>query len=87
LRHSASARFWAAYEALPADVRAGADKSYALLKADPRHPSLHFKRVGSLWSVRIGERYRALAHEVEEGYHWFWTALTLITTSSSDKAG
>ena len=56
----------------PADVRAGADKSYALLKADPRHPSLHFKRVGSLWSVRIGERYRALAHEVEGGYHWFW---------------
>jgi hypothetical protein len=54
LRHLASPRFWALYHALPADVRDLADKNYALLKSDPRHPSLHFKRLGELWSVRVG---------------------------------
>lgn len=43
MKHYASSRFWARYEALPAEVRALADKSYRLLKSDPRHPSLHFK--------------------------------------------
>ena len=26
---------------------------------DQRHPSLHFKRIGRFWSVRIGLHYRA----------------------------
>ena len=72
MRHFASARFWALYEALPTEVRATADKNYALLKADPRHPSLHFKKVGPLWSVRVGDRYRALGSPIDEGVHWFW---------------
>jgi hypothetical protein len=72
VRHQANARFWSLYEELPDQVRRLADKSFALLKDDPRHPSLHFKRVGRLWSVRIGGRHRALA--VEEGgtFAWFW---------------
>ncbi|MFO7628961.1 MAG: hypothetical protein R6W06_05480 [Prochlorococcaceae cyanobacterium] len=40
-----------------------ADRAYALLKADPRHPSLHLKKVGRFWSVRVGLRHRALAIE------------------------
>jgi len=36
------------YEALPADVRALADKNFGLLQSDPRHPSLHFKRIADL---------------------------------------
>jgi hypothetical protein len=72
LKHLASARFWALYESLPAEVQATADKNYALLKADPRHPSLHFKKVGPLWSARVGDRYRVLAREVEDGILWFW---------------
>jgi hypothetical protein len=63
VRHRASPRFWACYGALPADVRELADRSYALLRQDPRHPSLHFKKVGRLWSVRVGLHYRALAVE------------------------
>ncbi len=70
--HLASPRFWASYQALPADVRHLADKNYALLKSDPRHPSLHFKRIGELWSVRVGYHYRALGIEVEEGIYWVW---------------
>lgn len=39
---------------LPAHVRDLADKNFALLKIDHRHPSLHFKRVGQFRSVRVG---------------------------------
>jgi hypothetical protein len=42
------------------------------MKRDPRHPSLHLKKVGPYWSVRIGRRYRALAAEVDDGLLWFW---------------
>jgi len=72
LKHYASPGFWALYEKLPADVRSLADKNHELLKSDSRHPSLHFKKVGELWSVRVGAHHRALATEVEGGIYWFW---------------
>jgi len=72
LKHWASSRFWALYEALPSGVRTVADKNFELLKADPRHASLHFKRIGRIWSVRVGDRYRALGHDVPDGIQWFW---------------
>ena len=72
MRHFASPAFWAAYRKLPEPVRALADTSFALLKADPRHPSLHLKKVGRYWSVRVGLSYRALAVPVDEGLLWFW---------------
>ncbi|MEA2876985.1 MAG: hypothetical protein QOF14_2181 [Hyphomicrobiales bacterium] len=72
MRHFASSAFWEAYEKLPVAVRESADKSYALLKRDPHHPSLHLKKVGRIWSVRVGLRYRTLATEVEGGLLWFW---------------
>jgi hypothetical protein len=72
MKHFASPAFWDAYAKLPAAVRELADKNYALLKRDPKHPSLHFKKVGRYWSVRIGLRYRALATEVDDGLLWFW---------------
>jgi hypothetical protein len=72
MRHFASAAFWEAYEKLPAQVRELADKNYTLLKGDPHHPSLHFKKIGRYWSVRVGLRYRALAVEVDEGFLRFW---------------
>ena len=42
------------------------------MKSDTRHPSLHFKRIGKFWSVRIGLQYRALGMPVDDGVHWFW---------------
>lgn len=68
----ASSAFWKRYEALPERVRVLADKNYALLKENPQHPSLHLKKVGKYWSVRVGIRYRALAVEVEDGMLWIW---------------
>ncbi|WP_295853414.1 hypothetical protein [Tardiphaga sp.] len=72
MKHHASPRFWAAYDALPSTVRRHPDANYALLKTDPRHASLQFKKVGRFWSARIGLRHRAFAIEVEGGYLWFW---------------
>jgi len=72
LKHHTSSRFWALYDALPEEVRALADKNYLLLKSNPKHPSLHFKRLGDVWSVRVGAHYRALGTEVEDAIVWVW---------------
>ena len=72
MKHSASTRFWGRYDALPEEIRTLADKSYVLLKNDPRHPSLHFKKLGKFWSARVGLHHRALAVEVEDGMLWVW---------------
>lgn len=72
MKHYASRRFWSLYKALPTDVREVADKNYKLLKSNPRHPSLHLKRIGKLWAVRVGDHYRALGVDVEGGISWIW---------------
>ncbi|MFN3656243.1 MAG: type II toxin-antitoxin system RelE family toxin [Pseudolabrys sp.] len=72
MRHFASPAFWQAYAKLPENVRALADKNYALLKENPQHPSLKFKKVGRYWSVRVGLHYRALAAENGGDLVWFW---------------
>ena len=70
--HYASPSFWTAYESLPASVQQVADQNYKILKENPKHPSLHLKKIGRYWSVRVGIRHRALAVEVENGLLWFW---------------
>lgn len=72
MKHHANWRFWKCYQGLPTEVRALADRNYALLKANPTHRSLHFKKIGSLWSVRVGLHYRALATEAADDLVWFW---------------
>jgi hypothetical protein len=49
-----------------------ADKNFALMKSDPRHPSLRLKRVGDYYSARVGLAYRALGVEVPDGILWIW---------------
>lgn len=72
MNHYTSPDFRQLLHELPEDIQALARKNYELLKADPHHPSLHFKRIGDYWSVRIGRGYRALATEVEDGLLWGW---------------
>ena len=74
MNHTASSRFWRCYEALPADVRDLADKNFRLLKADPKHPSLHFKLLAGqrIYSARVGLHYRTLGLPTADGVHWFW---------------
>jgi hypothetical protein len=66
VKHLASPRFWRHYRELPELVRSLADKNFQLLKADPHHPSLHFKRIDRVWSVRVGAHYRALGMDAED---------------------
>ena len=72
MNHRATPDFWHCYRRLPEEVRQLADRCYEMLRQDPRHPSLHFKKVGSLWSVRVGLHYRALAVEDATDIVWFW---------------
>jgi len=54
-------------------MRRAADRSYALLRRDPNHPSLQFKRVGPrYWSVRVTLDYRAVAVRRDADVVWFW---------------
>ena len=70
--HKATDRFWQLYEKLPGQIKSVADEKFELLKSNPQHPSLHFKKVGNFWSVRIGLNYRALAVKFEHDYIWVW---------------
>ncbi len=70
--HRATDRFWQRYDRLPREVRKLADKCFGILKANPRHPSLQFKKVGGLWSARVGLAHRALAAEDGSDYLWVW---------------
>ena len=72
MKHRASAKFWHFYEQLPAKIQTLADDNFDLLKANPRHPSLHFKRVGRFWSARVGDHYRAIAVQEQDDYVWLW---------------
>jgi len=72
MRHRTIPRFWECYRSLPSQVRAFADKSFQLVQRNPRHPSLQFKKVGHVWSARVGLAYRALAVEDGEDFLWVW---------------
>jgi mRNA-degrading endonuclease RelE of RelBE toxin-antitoxin system len=75
MKHMTLPRFWQHYHQLPKEIQALANKNFELLKSDPHHPSLHFKKIGTnkqLWSVRVGAHYRALGREKPDGILWFW---------------
>ena len=72
MKHFAAPSFWQNYQTLPKSVRELADKNYTLLKENPSHPSLHFKKIGKYRAVRIGLQYRALAVETGDDLLWFW---------------
>jgi hypothetical protein len=77
MEHCAAPKFWDDYRALPRHVRERADRQFDLLKANPQHPSLQFKKIGNrraqeIWSVRATLRYRALASKRPNNYLWFW---------------
>ena len=60
---------------LPDEVQAQARKAYRLWRANPMHPSLHFKRIHSreaIYSVRVGLGWRALGLLEGNRMTWFW---------------
>lgn len=71
-KHFTVPDFWEGYGILPTEIQKLADRCYALLKASPDHPSLQFKKVGKVFSVRVGLHYRAMATPLGEDFLWFW---------------
>ncbi|RMD59149.1 MAG: hypothetical protein D6828_01945 [Nitrospirae bacterium] len=70
--HKTTDEFWEEFSRLSRVVQERARKQFELLKENPKHPSLHFKKVGKFWSVRISDSYRALAIKDGEVYIWVW---------------
>lgn len=70
--HKTAKSFWECYEKLPIEIRNLADRNFELLRSDICHPSLQFKKVGKVWSARVGISYRAVSAEIENGYLWIW---------------
>jgi hypothetical protein len=64
--------FRSRYQQLPPEIRALARKNFQLWLRNPRHPSIHFKKVGNFWSARVSDNYRALAVVRGERVEWFW---------------
>jgi mRNA-degrading endonuclease RelE of RelBE toxin-antitoxin system len=72
VKHFANKDFWKRYYKLPQQVQKLADENFKLLKENPRHPSLHLKKVSRFWSVRVGIHYRSVGVDSPEGIIWFW---------------
>ncbi len=70
--HRTTVRFWSCFDKLPISIQKTARKNYGLIKDNPKHPSLHFKKIDAFWSARIGIHYRALALEDEDDFIWVW---------------
>jgi hypothetical protein len=73
VRSNTDPRFWTHFSALPAELRQLARERFKLWHASPFHLTLHFKELRpGLWSVRINQKYRAMAREQPGGVVWFW---------------
>lgn len=70
--HRTTNRFWKCFEKLPEPVKKIARQNFQLLKRNPWHPSLHFKKVGKFWLVRADIAHRTLAVEEGDDYIWVW---------------
>jgi len=68
----ANPKFWKLYDKLPDNIKTLANSNFELLKKSPRHPSLHLKKVGRYWSIRVGDHYRAIGVQSPDGIIWFW---------------
>jgi mRNA-degrading endonuclease RelE of RelBE toxin-antitoxin system len=64
VRSKVTKQFRAQFAALPAAVQRQAREAYQLFKANPYHPSLHFKSIRSgdptIYSARVDIRYRVI---------------------------
>ena len=57
---------------MPPEIKTRSRDVYRLWLNNPRHPSLQFKKTGTVWSVRIGAGYRAVALLQDDIFYWFW---------------
>ena len=78
-----SLQFREAFDQLPCEIKDLAKRVYEQWHEDPFLPSLQFKNLhGAIYSVRIGDHYRALGRKVDRAdgdiedtivWHWIGT--------------
>lgn len=71
--HRKTSQFKKLYDNLPAVVQKCAKDKFELLKDNPNHASLRFKKLkgyDDYWSVRVNNAYRAIAYKDEIGFVW-----------------
>ncbi len=73
--HRATGKFWIHYRQLPPEIQNLGDKTYLLLKKNPRHPSLQFKKVGKVWLRPCRSASSGSGDKILEGYPCFWIGL------------
>ncbi len=84
MKHFATPEFWASYRQLPPEIQQLADKNFEILKQNPQHPSLRFKKTGVFWSARVGLHYRALRRNGQKGPCGFGLDTTASTIKQSN---
>ena len=73
MTHRTTEAFWRHYHELPGRIQQLAQEKYRLLENNPRHPSLHFKKIREgLWSARVNREYRTVALRKPEAFFWIW---------------
>ena len=75
MRSRTTRRFREAFQSLPPQVQRQARRAFVAFLTNPKHPSLHFKKVHTtepIYSVRVGTGYRALGARREDEMVWFW---------------
>ena len=75
MKSKATDKFWKLYGRLPHAEQQRARKAYQLWQKHPEAPGLAFKRVSDqepVYSIRIGQDYRALGLLEGDTVLWFW---------------
>jgi hypothetical protein len=75
MKSVATRRFWDLFHKLPPEIQKAAVKSYRLWRQNPQHPSLHFRRLKGIderFTIRVGDRYRALGRLRSHTITWVW---------------
>lgn len=75
MKSRATPDYWHEFHMLPDEVQRRARSAYRLWRSNPRHPSLHFKRVSRrqpIYSVRVGLEHRALGLLEGDTVTWYW---------------
>jgi mRNA-degrading endonuclease RelE of RelBE toxin-antitoxin system len=70
-----NARFRRHFANLPKRIQEQSRRAYQLLKTDPTHRGLEFKKLPphqDIWSVRINDNYRAVGLRDGEAMVWFF---------------
>ncbi len=63
-------RFKKDFKRLPRDIQERTGKALELFVANPRHPSLHVKKMEgapNIWELRVSDNYRMTFQFVQEG--------------------